>query len=979
MTEDSHPVISPKKLIEVALPLDAINSAAEQEKNIKVGKPANLHHWWARRPMSAARGILFAQLVNDPEAVWRARNPNAEPNSQHRAAWTKARNRLFKIIGDLVRWENTDNPTIAMVAREAITESWRQTCDLNRDHPEAARLFNPDRMPPFHDPFAGGGAIPMEAQRLGLASQATDLNPVAALINMALIDAPARFSARGPVAQPKVSDGRLVNTTNSKTTGLTNDIFSYAQMVKEHAAIRVSSRYPLAVVTKADTDSNPELLGAEGRKLNVVAWIWARTIASPSPAFHGVHVPLVTTFQLCTKERKGRHVKVTRSNDSYSFTVAAGDGGEDAARGTKSARGANFTCVMSGVPIEPAYIKAEAAAGRLGVRLMAIVAEAQRGRVYLAPSACHEQAAAEVKFDSAESCAFVPLAVDPRNLWCQQYGLTHFSHLFTPRQLLGLEAFCDAIQEVRQRIESDAKKAGLHDDGISFEDGGVGARAYADAITLYLTLALSRSADWSNSLTRWLPHLSKAQQMFSRHAIPMGWDFVEINQLSDVGGSFLASVENQLGAFSRIPASVLAVETGCAWQADARAFQSKGPAVISTDPPYFDNISYADLSDFFYVWIRRSLRSAFPKACQTISVPKAEELVASPYRHLTKDASDQYFMSGMADAMQQIRAASHPAVPITIYYAFKQSESDGSGRNVTSTGWETFLAAVVQCGLVVCGTWPVRTEKASRTIGVGTNALASSIVLVLKPRAKSAGTISRREFVRRLNEVLPAALAVITGAEDGEHSPVAPVDLSQAMIGPGMEIFSRYDAILEADGSPMSVKTALQLINRFLAEDDFDADTQFCLSWFEQHGWEAGKFGEADILARAKGTSVDGVKQAGVADAAGGSVRLVRWKEYAADWDPSTDTRLPVWEALHQLIRAYKVKGDSGASRVLVQCAARTEAMRQLAYRLYTVCERKGWAEDARAYNEVVTSWSGIEDAAARESSEVQGQLFVEN
>jgi putative DNA methylase len=328
----------------------------------------------------------------------------------------------------------------------------------------------------------------------------------------------------------------------------------------------------------------------------------------------------------------------------------------------------------------------------------------------------------------------------------------------------------------------------------------------------------------------------------------------------------------------------------------------------------------------------------------------------------------------MTRTMRNLSHSANSAAPITIYYAFKQSDTEGDMTN--STGWQTFLAAVFRSGLCLTGTWPMRTERAERAVGLRTNALASSIILVCRPRAKDAGTISRRQFVRMLNESLPAALDAMTRADEGEHSPVAPVDLSQAIIGPGMAIFSRYDAVLEADGSPMSVKTALQLINRFLAEDDFDADTQFCLSWFEQYGWDAGKFGEADTLARAKGTSVDGVKQAGVAEAGGGSVRLLRWREYPADWNPLTDSRLPIWEALHQLIRAYNAAGDAGAAKVLAGTVSKAEAMRQLAYRLYTLCERKGWAEDARAYNEVVTGWSGIETAAAREPGAEQRQLF---
>jgi putative DNA methylase len=460
--------------------------------------------------------------------------------------------------------------------------------------------------------------------------------------------------------------------------------------------------------------------------------------------------------------------------------------------------------------------------------------------------------------------------------------------------------------------------------------------------------------------------------MFGRQAIPMLWDFAEANPLHDSSGGLTTNLDVSTRAYAVLPAR--SDSAGIVVQADAAKSQTSwGPRFFCTDPPYYDNIGYADLSDFFYVWLRRSLRGSVSGIVSTIAVPKADELVASPYRHGGAGSAEGFFLNGMTEAMRHLASQAHPAAPTTIYYAFKQSDTESDGTN--STGWETFLGAVISAGLQLTGTWPMRTELTA-ALKSKTNSLASSVVLVCRPRQTGSGAVSRRQFVRMLNEKLPAALDAMTRSDEGEHSPVAPVDLSQAIIGPGMAIFSRYDAVLEADGSPMSVKTALQLINRFLAEDDFDADTQFCLSWFEQHGWEEGKFGEADILARAKGTSVDGVKQAGVAEAGGGSVRLLRWKEYAADWDPASDVRLPVWEALHQLIRAYNTKGDAGAAKVLAETASQAEAMRQLAYRLYTVCERKGRADDARAYNEVVTGWTGIETAASKASAEVQGQLF---
>jgi len=426
---------------------------------------------------------------------------------------------------------------------------------------------------------------------------------------------------------------------------------------------------------------------------------------------------------------------------------------------------------------------------------------------------------------------------------------------------------------------------------------------------------------------------------------------------------------------SKVLESMPAITSSAVLQESAATLSQRDHRFFSTDPPYYDNVGYADLSDFFYVWLRRSLHQVFPSQLATISVPKAEELVATPYRHGTKENAERFFLGGMTQAMHNLVEQAHAAAPVTIYYAFKQSETDEADAT-SSSGWVTFLDAVLKSGLSITGTWPMRTERATRSVARGTNALASSIILVCRPRAKYSGNIARRQFIRQLNEALPLALDTMTRESEGLHSPVAPVDLSQAIIGPGMAIFSRYDAVLEADGSAMTVKTALQLINRFLAEDDFDPDTQFCLRWFEQHHWDAGQFGEADVLARAKGTSVEGVKSSGVLFAAGGVVRLLKWSEYPTDWDPENDNRLPIWEVLHQLIRVLRSFGETGAGSLMAHVQNKAEATRQLAYRLYTLCERANMAEDARAYNELVTSWSAIEAAMNQGPLSKQQELF---
>lgn len=960
-------VISPKTLIEVALPLDAINAAAAKEKSIRHGHPATLHLWWARRPLAAARAVIFGQLVHDPEDLWRCQNPGVEPNRQHRGHWTRERVRLFKIIEDLVQWENTTNEKVLEAARAEIRRSWRDTCELNKKHPKAAELFCHEKIPGLHDPFAGGGAIPLEAQRLGLEAYASDLNPVAVLINKAMIEIPPRFGGRAPVhPNAKAPLGMWHGAA-----GIAEDVRRYGQWMRDEAAKRVGHLYPKVEVTRAMTKDRPDLVPYVGQRLSVIAWLWARTVRSPNPAFSHVEVPLASSFVLSSSEGKEAYVQPVVGQGKYEFTVLVGTPPTEAHEGTKAARGANFRCLMSGAPLEPKYIRAEAMAGRMGARLMGIVADGTRGRLYLPPVEVHQEVAKSAVVGSEADLVAVPIANDPRPMTCLLYGLRSFRDLFSARQLATLTTIGSLIEEARARIAADATASGWDDSVTPLATGGSGAKAYADAVCLYLGFGLGKLADYNSTLCSWIAGGQTMRNTYGRQALPMIWDFAEANPLGDATGSYVSALAQGARVLDEfdVPRS-----WGTAVQADAQSQQISAGRFVSTDPPYYDNIGYADLSDFFYVWLRQSLRSVFPTLTTTISVPKTEELVAATYRQGSKEAAEQFFLDGMTLAMQRISSQAHPAAPVTIYYAFKQSDTSEDLTN--STGWETFLQAVLLAGFSLVGTWPLRTELGNRMRSTGFNALASSVVLVCRPRQAGVGTISRRQFVRFLNESLPIALDTMTRESEGLHSPVAPVDLSQAIIGPGMAIFSRYDAVLEADGTPMSVKTALQLINRFLAEDDFDPDTQFCLHWFEQHGWDTGKFGEADTLARAKGTSVDGVKQSGVAEAGGGQVRLLRWKDYPADWDARSDTRLPVWEALHQLIRAYQTEGDAGASKVLAAVASKAETSRQLAYRLYTLCERKGWADDARAYNEVVTGWSTIETAAAKIPGPSQGILF---
>ena len=970
-----YPIKSPRKLIEVSLPLDAINEASAEEKQIKVGKPTNIHLWWARRPLAAARAVIFAQLVNDP-GYQQGGGFKYGKNKKEAAI---ERKRLFKIIEDLVQWENISNKEILERAQAEIRRSWREVCELNKDHPQASELFNPDKLPGLHDPFAGGGAIPLEAQRLGLDAFASDLNPVAVLINKAMIEIPPKFvgcAAVGPQDdEPKKGRKLALNTDWRGAGGLAEDIRRYGVWMLGEAIKRIGHFYPPIKVTDEMTKGRLELKPYLDQKLTVIAWLWARTVKSPNPAFRHADVPLVSTFILSSKGGETVWLEAVVTGDSYVFEVRGGEPPKAAAEGTKAVGlGSDFECILSRTPISREYIRAEGKAGRIGFRLMAVVAEGTRRRLYFDPDIESQRIALSADPSWKPDVEFFANGLGFR---IGNYGIKSWADFFTPRQLVSITTFSDLIAEVREKVLQDTIAAGWSDEGLSLEQGGRGATAYADCIATYLSLAVSRLADWSNNLTRWLPGLGKTQQMFSRPTISMGWDFSELNPLSTTGGGFYAGLINMLRAFDRLPVNTGLPVKGSAQQLDAKVQSQSSGKFISTDPPYYDNIGYADLSDFFYVWLRRSLRCFYPSLFAGISVPKADELVATPARHGSKDKAEAFFLCGMVEVMRNLAQQAHPASPITLYYAFKQSETDDNS-GTTSTGWETFLGAVLGAGLFLTGTWPMRTEKSSRMRGNSSNALASSIVLVCRKRPADAPSISRREFIRELNGVLPEALDEMTKGAGEERSPVAPVDLSQAIIGPGMAVFSKYSAVLEADGSPMSVRTALQLINRFLAEDDFDADTQFCLHWFEQHGWTESTFGEADTLARGKGISVDGIKEAGVIQSGGGKVRLLKWSEYPTDWDPLTDKRLPVWEALHHLIRAQKQGGDSASGALLAALGGKAEAIRQLAYRLYTLCERLGKAEDARAYNELITSWTGIESAAARIPKPVdpQGKLF---
>ncbi len=1001
--------VARRKLIEVSLPLDAINKASAREKSIRHGHPSTLHLWWARRPLAAARAVIFAQMVDDPSGYVDVllsdpkKNRAAEREltkclAEHAAKQALAnddaivepepnlaeviaeieRDRLFAILEELVLWENTTNEAVLKKARAEIWQSWRRACADSADHPQAKELFDRNKLPGFHDPFAGGGALPLEAQRLGLESYASDLNPVAVLINKAMIEIPPKFAGKPPVNPDSRRDENLFAQEWEGAQGLAEDVRYYGQWMRDEAEKRIGYLYPKVEVTAEMVTARPDLKPYAGRKLTVIAWLWARTVKSPNPAFAEVDVPLASTFMLSTKAGKEAYVEPVIENGGYRFRVKVGKPRDlvAAKTGTKLSRGANFQCLMSGTPMAQGHIRGEFKSKRAGERLMAIVAEGDRGRVYLSPTSEHEAVALKAEPGVAPE---VPMPENPRWFSPPLYGLTAYGDLFTPRQLVALTTFSDLVREARERVRRDSVNAGLTDDNRLLRDGGKGAKAYAEAVAVYLAFALDKVADRGSTLGRWdpTPTQSGIINTFSRQALPMTWDFAESNPLGNTSGNYRGAVD--LVAKALLAAS-LSAAPGYGAQFDASAQDVSSDKLVSTDPPYYDNIGYADLSDFFYVWLRRSLQAVFPDLFATLAVPKAEELVATPYRHGSKEKAETFFLDGMTHAMHRLAEQAHSAFPVTIYYAFKQSETKDAG-GTASTGWETFLDAVIRAGFAVSGTWPMRTELGNRMIGAGTNALASSIILVCRRRATDALTATRREFITALKAELPVALAHL------QRGNIAPVDLAQAAIGPGMAVYTRAK-VLDAEGNVLDVRGALTLINQTLdetlaaQEGDFDTDSRWALTWFEQSGFDEGEFGVAEQLSKAKNTSVAGLVEAGILASKAGKVRLLKPDELPADWDPANDPRLTAWEMVHHLIRVLEAGGERAAAELAARLGAKAEAARELCYRLYTLCERKKRAAEALSYNALVQSWPEImrlvgERASGSETS-VQSALFDE-
>jgi putative DNA methylase len=915
-----------KKLIEVALPLDEINAQSSREKSIRHGHPSTLHLWWARRPLAACRAVLFASLVDDPS------NDLPEDEAQ------VERERLFEIIRELVKWENSSDENVLGMARKEILRS------------------TGDEPPPVLDPFCGGGSIPLEAQRLGLEAHGSDLNPVAVMITKALIELPPKFAGDPPVNPVSRKTADLSSWRGAQ--GLAEDVRFYGAWMRERAKERIGHLYPT---------------GPDGE--TVIAWLWARTVRCPNPAC-GATMPLVRSFWLSKKKNKKAWVEPVVVDGSETddgrpgvrFVVKTGAGGPSV-EGTVNRKGG--TCVVCDSAVPFTHIRSEGKAGRMGQQLMAVVAEGHRGRKYLEATAEHVAAAEQARPEWRPESDLPEQALGFR---IQSYGMTKHSDLFTPRQLVALGTFSDLVQEAWEHVLGDAFAAELLEGR---------AQAYADAVVTYLAFAVDRCSDAWSALASWSPQRDTFRNTFARQALSMVWDFAEANAFSNSGGNFNANVGWIAECIDVSPTSV----DGFSIQRDAAAAVNGSlRPIISTDPPYYDNIGYADLSDFFYVWLRRSLGEIYPEVFGTMLVPKATELIATPYRFGgSKQKAQEFFETGLGEAFARMREKANPDYPVTIYYAFKQAEGEKPSANggvagddhgvlaVASTGWETMLTGLMEAGFQITGTWPMRTERSGRTRDTGSNALASSVVMVCRARPADAPVASRRDFQNALRRELPGALEVMM------RENIAPVDLAQATIGPGMAIYSRYSAVLENDGTPLNVRTALQLINQqldaVLAEQDGDLDgeSRFCVAWYEQFGTGEGDYGLAETLSKSKNVSVRGLEESGALAQRGGKVRLLKREELPEAWDPATDDRTNAWETAQHLVKAVLAGEDNAAAIVKKLGPDKAEEARQLAYRLYQICDRKKRPEEAFAYNALSQSWERVIELSRQEE---EGALF---
>ena len=915
-----------RKLIEVALPLVAISEGGAREQSIKRGKPTQLHKWFAARPMVTCRAVLWASLIDDPSA-----HPEKFPTEESQ---NRERERLFEILASIANWDLSKDPVV-----------------IARAQAELAAQFQGD-LPTVVDPFGGGGTIPLEALRLGLDAVSNDLNPVAVTLQRGLLDHPYRF-----LNKPAVHPNNLVAIQKNALDGFAADVEAYGGDVLQHVKGSHAAFYP-------------DIADDGGRNLPVVAWIWARTVPSPDPGFRG-DVPLVNSWILTTHEKRGvAWIEPTIDREAGKIRYQVRTSGNPP-EGTMKGRG-KATCIATGSAIDAEYIKACAANGTLRETLIAVIADGNPGRVVCAPTELHQNVVDLVPEASWRPSGF--MSTHPQYMGPPRYGMTDWWMLFTRRQLSTNVALATAIRELVPSIERDAAAAGLPDDKVPLSEGGVGALAYAQAIAVTLAMVVDRVCDWNNKSCGWDNKNLVNQHLFTMQAVPMLWDFCEINPLTEGAGSFpnsLQTIANSIRALPNLKVGECRVH-----QQDAEYLvRSLSNVVISTDPPYYDAVPYADISDFFYPWLKFMLSSIFPNDFATLATPKQEELVADAQRWGGKDGARSHFENGMRRFMNATVAAQRPDVPVTIFYAYKATEV--SKGDSSASGWDTFLQSIVDSEMTVTATWPVRTENKTRLRALNSNVLATSVVLACRRRESSAGVTTRADFMSELRRELPKAVKIFVSAG------VPGVDLAQAVIGPGIGIFSKYQKVYEANGEQMSVRTALGMVNDVLAEiqsgDDteFDRFTLFALAFFREFKYSERPYSDADQIGNAKNLSPAKMVQAGIAKMAGGKFRLLQRSELVADWNPTTDSTLTVWEITHHLIRTLE-NSESEASKLLSKVGGFGYQARQLAYILHNICAKKQWADEGVKYNMLITAWPQLQRLSInRAASGEEENLFA--
>ncbi len=912
-----------KKLIEVNIPLQAINVESAKDASLTHGHPSTLHRYWARRPLAACRAVIFASMVDDPSECKDEFPTESEQNAE--------RNRLHGIIKRLVVWQNSNDENLLAEARYEIAFSVARNNEENltnfrqqfKNDPTAVLQYLRDHCPAVYDPFCGGGSIPLEAQRLGLRARASDLNPLPVLLNKAMIELPPQFHNQKPVNPDADPLGMFTGTGRKRTrvpwkgtAGLADDIRYYGAWMREEAYKRIGHLYPKAELP-------------DGTAATVVAWLWARTVPCVNPACD-LQMPLMRTFQLSKRSGNEHWVKpiIDRESNTISWVVQTND--EGVPRSTVNRNGAS--CIGCGATVKLPYIREQAKTGNMGEIMTAVVAEGEHRKLYQSPTK------ADIQVTPYAKPTWQPRGKLPNqamNLRVQGYGITDWYELFIERQLTALTTFSDLVKEVHVRISQDGRKT-----------------EYANAVCTFLSLVIGRATDGNSSFAFWRNSGENIEGVFARQVIPMMWDFPEANPFSNSTQNWMSQVEWVAKAVGNFPTST---NNGEVYQADATTtpYAIDAPIII-TDPPYYDNIGYADLSDFFYIWLRPILRDTYPELFAGIATPKEDEILANRLRFKNHNV---HFEKLLGKAFLQMRQHCPDKFPTSIFYAYKQQE--GEENEEISTGWEKMLTALVNAGFQIVATWPMRTEQ-PKALKTGINALASSVVLVCRPRSESAPAVTRTEFLQELKREMTPALDQLTRIAN-----IRPVDLAQAAIGPGMEVYSRYSKVTRISGEIVSIREVLMHINNEITAyheketGELDPETQFCLTWLQQHGYTEGSFGDADVLSKARDVDTATMHNK-VLLRDRGKVRLLRPEEYV-DRENSED--MTAWEGCLRMVWHLSSEERSGG---VSGCTAVARAMRdyesakRLARVLYAYYDARGDAESAARYNNLVTQWQYI-------------------